>query len=117
MSKTHQIPPFEEKSLWEKIKSVAKKAGREVLVLVLTLFYCLKDEDTPVWAKTVIIGALLYFISPVDAIPDAIPVVGYSDDLAVLIGASKTIVAHIKPEHRRRAKEWVDEAFGGQTDN
>ena len=39
-------PSFEEKSLWDKIKSVAKKAGKEVIKLVLTLYYCLRDEDT-----------------------------------------------------------------------
>lgn len=110
---THEIPVFEEETFWEKIKSVAKKVGRELLVLVLTLYYCLQDNDTPVWAKSVIIGALLYFVSPIDAIPDFLPG-GYVDDIAVLAGASATVVAHIKPKHRERANEWVDNLFGSK---
>ena len=104
-------PSFEEKSLWDKIKSVAKKAGKEVIKLVLTLYYCLRDEDTPAWARATIIGALIYFISPLDAVPDFLPG-GFVDDLAVLGAAAAMVAAHIKPEHRARAQEWVDETFG-----
>ena len=108
----HELPTFEEETLWTKIKKVARRAGRELLVLVLTLYYCLKDDDTPIWVKGVIISALVYFISPIDAIPDVIPVIGFSDDLSVLIGASATVARYIKYEHRRRANEWVDNLFG-----
>ena len=104
-------PNFPERSLWNKIKSVAKKAGKEVIKLVLTLYYCSIDEDTPAWARATIIGALIYFISPIDAVPDFLPG-GYVDDLAVLAAAAATVAAHIKPEHRARAQEWVDETFG-----
>ena len=107
-----EAPTLDEDSLWDKIRRVAKKAGREVIKAVLTLYYCLIDSDTPMWAKSVIIGALLYFISPVDAVPDVLPGVGFSDDLAVLIGASMVIAAHIKSEHRERASQWCDNVFG-----
>ncbi len=109
---TVKLPDFETETLWTKVKEVAKKAGREVIGTALTLYYCLMDEDTPPWAKATIIGALIYFISPVDAVPDIIPGVGYSDDLIVLAGAVATVAAHIKPAHRQRATEWVDNAFG-----
>ena len=62
------------------------------------------DADTPVWAKGIIIGALGYFISPVDAIPDIVPVVGYTDDLGALAIALAAIAAHIKDEHVAKAK-------------
>ncbi len=78
---------------------------------MLTLYYCLIDPETPAWARAVIIGALVYFISPADAVPDFLPG-GYVDDLAVLGGAAVMVVAHIKPEHRERAQQWVDETFG-----
>ncbi|WP_211605080.1 YkvA family protein [Vreelandella arcis] len=48
------------------------------------------------WAKTTIYGALGYFISPVDAIPDLAPIVGYADDIGVLAGALAMVAAHIK---------------------
>lgn len=55
-------------------------AGRKVIDKVLRLYYALQDKDTPIWAKSIIVGALAYFISPLDAIPDITPVVGYVDD-------------------------------------
>ena len=106
-----EMPEFDDDSFWDKTKRVAKKAGREVIALVLTLYYCMIDDDTPVWARAVIIGALIYFISPIDAIPDVIPG-GYVDDLAVLGAAAATVLAHIKSGHRRRARDWVDEVLG-----
>lgn len=67
-----------------------------------------KDEDTPIWAKTTIMGALGYFISPLDAIPDITPFVGYSDDLGILVAA---VATHIKDEHVEKAKETLKKWF------
>ena len=111
-NKTIEMPDFEEKSFWDKVWSVAKSAGKEVIGIALTMYYALIDDDTPTWAQATIVGALLYFISPIDAIPDVIPGVGYSDDLLVLVGALAMVSAHIKPEHRERASEWVERNFG-----
>ena len=111
MTEVVEVPQLDEATLWEKIKRTFKRAGREVIKLVLTLLYCMHDSDTPMWAKATIIGALLYFISPVDAVPDFLPG-GYVDDLAVLGAAAVVVAAHIKLEHRARAQEWVDEMFG-----
>ena len=111
MAEVVDVPQLNEATLWEKVKGSFKHAGREVIKLVLTLLYCMHDSDTPLWARATIIGSLLYFISPVDAIPDFLPG-GYLDDLAVLGSAAAVVVAYIKPEHRARAQEWVDETFG-----
>ena len=111
MSQHIQTPELDQDSLWKKIKSVAKKAGREVIKLVLVLYYCLLDDDTPAWARATIIGALVYFISPIDAVPDFLPG-GYVDDLAVLGAAAGIVALHIKSEHRQRAQDWVDATFG-----
>lgn len=110
----HQTPTLDDKSFWQKVKSVLMKAGVEVIKLVLTLYYCMRDDDTPQWAKGIIIGALIYFVSPVDAVPDFLPG-GYVDDLAVLGAAAATVVAHIKPEHRACAQAWIDDAFGSES--
>ena len=103
---------YSEKSFWEKIKKYAIKAGSEVIEKALILYYCFKDKDTPLWAKGVILGALGYFICPIDAIPDITPVVGYADDLGALIGATFTVGANIKKQHRKAAKEKVEDIFG-----
>ena len=110
--RTIQVEDFEEKSLWDKIASAAGAAGKEVIGTVLILYYALVDDDTPMWARATIVGALLYFISPIDAIPDFIPGLGYTDDLAVLIGALGVVAAHIKREHKERAAEWVEQNLG-----
>ena len=66
--------------LWQTLKKVAVSAGRKTLLSALILFYCLRDRDTPTWAKGVIVGALGYLILPTDLIPDIIPGAGYGDD-------------------------------------
>ncbi len=71
----------------------------------LVLYRCLRDPNTPKWARTRIIGALGYFIFPLDAIPDVVPVAGFSDDLGVLALALATVALHIKPEHKQKAEE------------
>lgn len=103
---------YKESSFWEKIKGYAITAGKEVIEKALTLYYCLIDSDTPVWAKTVIVSALGYFIAPLDAIPDLTPVAGYSDDLGALASALAIVAAHVKPEHKERAREKLIIWFG-----
>lgn len=100
---------FTETSFWQKIAGVAKTVGRELIEKALVMYYSAMDPDTPVWAKTILIGALGYFISPIDAIPDLIPIVGYSDDLGAVAAALSMVAAHIKPEHKEQAKNKVDE--------
>jgi len=68
--------------------------------LALQLYYALKEPGMPLWAKTVIVGALGYFISPVGAIP----VVGYSDDLGVLLAAVVTVASCITDEIKAKAE-------------
>lgn len=104
---------YSEEKFWNKVKKFALKAGKEVIVRALTLYFYLHDKDTPKWAKGVIVGALGYFIFPLDAIPDLTPVVGFSDDLGVLASAFATVAIHIKDEHRKRAEETWNNWFGG----
>jgi uncharacterized membrane protein YkvA (DUF1232 family) len=103
---------FSSTSFWDKVKSQAAKAGRELIEKGLVLYYTWEDSDTPTWAKATIVGALGYFISPIDAVPDVLPVVGYSDDLAVLVGALAAVASSIKKSHQLAAKEKVDDIFG-----
>ena len=69
------------------------------------LYYVAKDDETPASAKALIFGALGYFISPIDLIPDITPVIGFGDDLAVLTATIATVIASIKEEHKQKAKE------------
>ena len=103
---------YSEDSFWQKLLKFARTAGREVVEHALSLYYAAQEPDTPAWAKTVIYGVLGYFIFPVDAIPDLIPGVGFSDDLGALAAALATVAAHVTPEIKARAKEKAAEWFG-----
>jgi uncharacterized membrane protein YkvA (DUF1232 family) len=81
--------------LWRTLKKVAAKASRKMHFSALILFYCLKDKDTPAWAKGVIVGALGYLILPVDLIPDVIPGAGYGDDWGAIVAALAAVAAYI----------------------
>jgi len=98
----------EETSFWRKIRRFAVRAGRAVIEKALILYFCMRDPATPYWAKAVIVGALSYFVLPLDAVPDFIPGVGFADDLAVLASALTTILAHVRAEHRDRARELLE---------
>ncbi len=75
---------YSEDNFWNKITKMPSNAGCAVLRAAFTLYVLLREKTTPVWAKTAVIGALGYFIFPLDAIPDIIPVIGYTDDLAIM---------------------------------
>ena len=102
---------YSEEDFWSKIKKYAKVAGENVLEPALKMYYAATDSDTPVWAKGIIFGALGYFISPIDAIPDTLPVVGYTDDLGVLVAALSAVASYIKEEHTFKAKEVLAQWF------
>lgn len=105
---------YSENSFWDKIKKFSLAAGREVVEHALILYYTLCEPDVPAWAKTTITVALGYFIFPADAIPDFTPVVGYADDLGVLVAALATVAIHVTPEARRKASETLEKFFGDE---
>ena len=72
---------------------------------VLTVYYCAFDRTTPTYVRVALIGALAYFIDPFDFIPDVLPIIGLTDDAAVIATATKLVYDNIKPEHRDAAKE------------
>jgi uncharacterized membrane protein YkvA (DUF1232 family) len=99
-------------SFWEKFKRFAIKAGKEAIEKALLLYYAARSPKTPAWAKTTCYGALGYFISPIDAIPDITPVVGFADDLGVLVLALTTVAAYIDQKVRDKATSKMKSWFG-----
>ncbi|HZP76860.1 MAG TPA: YkvA family protein [Pseudolabrys sp.] len=86
---------------WPKLRRVA--ALLPFLDDLLAAYYCAFDRETPLHVKAALLGALAYFILPFDAIPDVLPVLGYTDDAAVLAAAVKLFSGHIRPVHRDAA--------------
>lgn len=103
---------YSEKNLWNKIQTYAKAAGHQVVYTALLLFYAYRRSDTPKWAKSVILGALGYFIAPIDAIPDLSPIIGYTDDFGVLTLGLVTIAAYVNDEVKTQARNKLKSWFG-----
>jgi uncharacterized membrane protein YkvA (DUF1232 family) len=105
-------PTYSDCRFQEKLVTYAKTAGRQVIEKALWLYYAAQNPATPKWARTVIYGALGYFIFPIDAIPDIIPVAGYVDDLGVLAAALVTVTFYITDEIKARAAQKMQHWFG-----
>lgn len=103
---------YSDKGFWDKVVAYARVAGKEVIEKALWLYYAAQNPTTPAWAKTVIYGALAYFIFPVDAIPDLTPAVGYVDDLGVLAAAVVTVSMYITDEVKALAAKKLKDWFG-----
>ena len=103
---------FNDNSLWKKLKKVAQKAGRKAVYYVLVLYYVARDPAVPSSLKYKVLGALGYFILPLDFIPDIILGLGFTDDLAALAWALFTMRKYITPEIERKARERLREWFG-----
>lgn len=95
---------YSEEGLWTKLQRYTRQAGTKVVYSALLLFYAYKRKDTPAWAKRVVIGALGYFISPIDVIPDLTPFLGYTDDIGILSFGLVTIAAYVNEEVRDNAR-------------
>ena len=118
---SRQEAEYSDESFWAKLRGLATETGevvvkggkkiakggkrvvKKVVYTALVLYYCLNDDDTPAWARSIIVGALLYLISPADAVPWSL-----ADDWAVLAAAAAMVAAHISPEHKRAAREKMD---------
>jgi uncharacterized membrane protein YkvA (DUF1232 family) len=74
---------------------------------VVAMYFCMLDSRTPIWVKGTAAAALAYFILPFDAIPDLMPLVGFSDDASVLAAALAAISSHVTTDHRERARAWM----------
>lgn len=103
---------YSEEGLWNKLARFAKKAGIKVVNVTLLLYYVLTCDEVEQKDKLLIMGALGYLILPLDLIPDSIPGLGFTDDLAALLYAYNSVKAHVTPEMEEKAKKQLQEWFG-----
>lgn len=80
---------------------------------LVAAYYCAFDRNTPRRVQVMLIGALAYFILPFDFIPDMMPIIGFTDDAAVLATAIRLVAVHIRPEHRDAARRALARAASG----
>ena len=99
---------FTQNGFVEKISTIAKRAGAKLIYAALILYYTLDSKQVPLKDKAIIIGALGYLISPLDVMPDAIPIVGLGDDLAVLIYVLKKVWGEVSEKAKAKLNQWFD---------
>ena len=102
---------FSASDFTEKISQIAKRAGAKLVYAALILYYTLQSDKISKKDKMIIIGALGYMISPLDVIPDAIPIAGLTDDLAVLLYVLKKVWTEVDSEIKLKAKEKLSKWF------
>jgi hypothetical protein len=104
---------FSQKSFIEKIQRVAKRAGVKLVYVALILYYLIESNKISVKDKAIIIGALGYLISPIDIVPDAIPIAGLGDDMAVMLYVLDKVWGQvddeIKSKAQRKLSKWFDD--------
>lgn len=93
--------------LWETVR----RAARQIPFLdeVVAGWYCALDRETPTRVRLTLLAALTYFVAPIDALPDLLPLVGFSDDVGVLLGALTLVRSHITEVHREAARRALAE--------
>lgn len=90
------------KRFWTKFKRVV--ANLPFAEDLLAAYYCAFDRETPRHVQLSLLGALAYFVLPFDFVPDVLPVLGFTDDAAILATAIRMVASHITPDHREAAR-------------
>ena len=104
-----------ERGLKDKIRATLGKVP--FVEEAVAAYYCAIDSNTPLYVKAVLMGAVAYFVTPTDVIPDFIAGLGFTDDAAVLMAALKAIGSNLRPDHRDRARDLLGGHDNGDQSN
>jgi uncharacterized membrane protein YkvA (DUF1232 family) len=94
------------KGFWPKLGRVASRIP--FADQVVAVYYAARDPETPVAAKGIMLGALAYFVMPIDAIPDVLAGIGFTDDAAVIAAVIATLGANVRKRHRDLAEKALE---------
>lgn len=89
----------------DRLKRVAKRIP--FAEDLLAAWFCARDPATPRRVRLTLLAALGYFVLPIDALPDIMPLLGFTDDAAVIAAAIAAVAGSITPAHREKAKQAV----------
>jgi uncharacterized membrane protein YkvA (DUF1232 family) len=109
------VSPDEEAGREERVRRnfwrTVKRAARQVPFMeeVVASYFAALDKRTPARVRGTLLAALAYFVLPLDFVPDFLAGLGFTDDIAVLTAALTAIRGHIKPAHRKAAREALDD--------
>ena len=94
-----------QRTFWPKLRKVA--VSLPFVEDLLAAYYCAFDRGTPRHVQAALVGAIGYFVLPFDVIPDMLPILGFTDDAAMLAGVIRLFAAHITPAHRDAARRTI----------
>jgi len=94
------------RGFWPKFRKVAARIP--FASDALSVWWCARDPTTPMAAKGMMFAGLAYFVLPTDAIPDILPVIGFTDDAAVIAALIAIVGKNLKPSHRAKARAFLD---------
>lgn len=106
------IPNYDAQRFWKKLKRSLRRLGARAVYYALLLYYAMQNPRISRRDKAIILGALGYFLLPFDLVPDFIPGVGYTDDIAALSYALYKVWHCITPEVKSQAESKVYQWFG-----
>lgn len=116
------IPKFRRRKLDEPgfLRKLARFAGRlgvPVVRQLYALYYLWKSPHTPKRTKMIILGALVYFFSPIDSIPDLLGPLGFSDDIAVITLVYSQMKIFMTEDIREQARAAADKLLGRSSES
>jgi len=103
---------YSDTSFWGKLKRFAKSAGIKVVYPALLLQTMMKSEEVSLTSKLIISAGLGYFILPIDFIPDFVPLIGFADDLGVMLLILRKMGNNVTPDIKKNAREQLHKWFG-----
>lgn len=101
----------QQKRVQKRFWPTVRKALRHIPFMedVVAAYYCAMDSATSFRVRAALIGALAYFVLPIDAIPDVLTLVGFADDASVLLAVLALVGSHIKDSHKEQARAALQE--------
>jgi uncharacterized membrane protein YkvA (DUF1232 family) len=92
-------------AFWARMRATGRKLpfAKDMIAVV----YCALDPATPSRVKLLILGAIAYFIMPFDGIPDILPLLGFTDDAAVIAATIATVRSQMRDEHWEKAEDFL----------
>lgn len=106
---------YSDKKFLGKMKGFGGGLGYKALQAASTLFVALKSPDMSKANKLIVLGALGYFILPLDVVADFLPLVGLTDDAFVILAALAKVYTSITDEMKIEADEWIENTLGSKT--
>lgn len=103
---------YNENELFKKVRKLSGSLGYNLLYYILLLYFLIADKTVPVKVRLAFVAALGYFILPTDIITDFLPVIGYTDDMALLTFVIGNATNYISPEIKEKAEALREAMIG-----